>query len=242
VRVAIESAYHHCNWTSRQRAHVLHPRPENQAALSQELDQMQGAGQTKTQILQPTTSSTVIRPLRIPLLCTGLLSAVLAASCGGQHSSLPQGHDLAASAQAGVPVASLRGVPVGTTVYVLDPPINNTASSPIKILAVRIPTPHGIVDLGHDSYALTQDGLIEAWLPGADPTEDPRRRHPRSLVGQVVAPHSTLPSGRFTMAALKAMAVGNYHLSGLRVVYEIHNRRYVQTIPGVYDVSTRGTS
>jgi hypothetical protein len=42
--VAIESAYHHCNWTSRQRAKVLHPRPEKQAALSEELDQMQGAG------------------------------------------------------------------------------------------------------------------------------------------------------------------------------------------------------
>jgi hypothetical protein len=42
--VANESAYHHRNWTSRQRANVLHPRHENQAALSQELDQMQGAG------------------------------------------------------------------------------------------------------------------------------------------------------------------------------------------------------
>lgn len=44
MRVANESAYHHRNWTSRQRANVLHPRHENQAALSQELDQMQGAG------------------------------------------------------------------------------------------------------------------------------------------------------------------------------------------------------
>jgi hypothetical protein len=47
--VANESAYHHRNWTSRRRANVLHPRPENQAALSQELDQMQGAGQPENQ-------------------------------------------------------------------------------------------------------------------------------------------------------------------------------------------------
>jgi hypothetical protein len=47
VRVPNESGYHHCNWTSRLRTSRPLEQSKKRAALSEDLDRLQGAGQFK---------------------------------------------------------------------------------------------------------------------------------------------------------------------------------------------------